>query len=263
MGLFSSISNVAQTVADSPIWYANPWTAAAKGVYEGGKYAYAKTQGNTYRQNYGAFGTSDGKFNFGMIPFIGAGWTNERNLKFQQENLDYQKWLQQEMFRREDSAVQRRAADLKAAGLSQTLAAGQGAGAGAVISTKAKEAIDTSGAVLQLIKMVSDITTSFTQRQLMESQTYSNNARANTENWNLRYYKDQGLPTNASGLGKVLAQIFGVVDKNQEKGVIPGNDYFVNKLKDLEWILKPQGEKNKELRRLEQEEIEKRKKLRR
>ena len=55
------------------------------------------------------------------------------NYKMQQQTLNYQKELQQQIFQREDNAVQRRAADLKAAGLSKTLAAGSAAGAGAAV----------------------------------------------------------------------------------------------------------------------------------
>lgn len=45
----------------------------------------------------------------------------------QQKQFEYDQNLQQTMFEREDNAVQRRAADLQAAGLSQTLAAGSAA----------------------------------------------------------------------------------------------------------------------------------------
>ena len=61
------------------------------------------------------------------------------NLQLQRDTLDYQKQLQQTMFDREDNAVQRRAADLKAAGLSQTLAAGGAAQAGPVVATQAPQ----------------------------------------------------------------------------------------------------------------------------
>lgn len=63
----------------------------------------------------------------------------DQNLNFQRENLAYQKELQQQIFQREDNAVQRRADDLQKAGLSKTLAAGSGAGAGSIVSTSAPQ----------------------------------------------------------------------------------------------------------------------------
>ena len=57
----------------------------------------------------------------------------EKNLNFQKETLQYQKDLQKEIFAREDNSVQRRVADLEAAGINKTLAAGSGASAGEAI----------------------------------------------------------------------------------------------------------------------------------
>lgn len=62
-----------------------------------------------------------------------------QNLGFQQQVFNYQKDLQNKLFEREDNAVQRRAADLEAAGLSKTLAAGSAAGAGDYVPVSAPQ----------------------------------------------------------------------------------------------------------------------------
>lgn len=65
--------------------------------------------------------------------------TNLLNYNLQKKQFAYQQDLQKQIFAREDNAIQRQVKDLKAAGLSPTLAAGGGANAGSVVSTSAPQ----------------------------------------------------------------------------------------------------------------------------
>lgn len=63
------------------------------------------------------------------------------NIGSQLYNYGYQRDLQQQIFQREDNALQRRMADAEAAGLNKfSVANGSGAGAGSVVSTSAPQA---------------------------------------------------------------------------------------------------------------------------
>lgn len=60
--------------------------------------------------------------------------TNFLNYGLQKDAFDYQKGLNERIFEREDTAIQRRMADAKAAGVNPYAVAGQGAGAGGSVS---------------------------------------------------------------------------------------------------------------------------------
>lgn len=59
------------------------------------------------------------------------------NLDYQRENLDYQKALQERLFQREDTNIQRQVADARAAGVSPLAIGLQGGSAGTAIETQA------------------------------------------------------------------------------------------------------------------------------
>lgn len=108
-------------------------------------------------------------------------------------NFEYQKNLQQQIFGREDNAVQRRAADLQKAGLSKTLAAGDGAGAGSAISTSPfsgsaphRSPVDLISAGMNMAQGLSDIRkvqaeteNALKQNEVMDSQLLNDEYQRN------------------------------------------------------------------------------------
>ena len=173
-------------------------------------------------------------------------WNKEQ----QQNNLDYQKDLQAQIFQREDDSVQRRVADLKKAGLSPTLAAGSGAGAGSVISTQApqmsgledlgksitaalnvkaleqaNQSIDKTAEERILIKkqqLKTDIDSRLSAAAAVKAQADTTKAIADAKLTDLKSAQqsmdnkiqaDTGLPSNPSGPAKYYRDATGILNK--------------------------------------------------
>ena len=143
---------------------------------------------------------------------------NEWAQDFSERNLQFQQYQYEDQKQREDTAVQRRAADLEQAGFNKLMAAGQGANAGSTVGTVSpggqapqlqlgiQQSIDT---IYNALKMKNDLSMSETQRRLIEEQilteaTNRDLAISNAENidaktkeilYNYNKSRDLGLRT--------------------------------------------------------------------
>lgn len=101
-------------------------------------------------------------------------WQQHQNYDAARAAQDWAQYQQINTWNREDTAVQRRVADLRAAGLSPVLAAGSAASSGPVVTMKPAQRemlSDPSVNVMNMIRMTQDMLTSASQRELIEQQT--------------------------------------------------------------------------------------------
>lgn len=127
-------------------------------------------------------------------------------------NYRYQKKLQKEIFRREDTSINRRVHDLKASGLSPVLAAGQGADTGGIVSTRQPEIDPTLATAIytSLATMEKDFAVKDEQIQNLRAQRELTDMNTLIKAWDYEKYVQSGMASNASGLAKTLRDIYGL-----------------------------------------------------
>lgn len=142
-------------------------------------------------------------------------FNNERNIDFAKQNLEWQKYVQNQTWQREDNAVQRRAADLKAAGFNPLLAAGGAASSGQAVATTAPQSnLKTNFAetAIALARAQNDISMTRSQQELLKQQADVTRQNADLLRMQKEWYQNHPdyAPGVESGLhtGKGVTQVF-------------------------------------------------------
>lgn len=151
---------------------------------------------------------------------IGSIFNNERNLKFQKDAQNWNKYAQEKTWEREDNAVQRRVADLRGAGLHPTLAAGNAAQAGSptkIDPISSSDALGTEGAISGMTRAA----------QTQQSIAATDAARSVAEMNRANILKIGAEAAKASSMNEVI---------RKEWGLDPGTKPYMHDKYGDQWI---------------------------
>jgi len=147
----------------------------------------------------------------GLINTVWGNINAGRNLELQGQQLDYQKAMQQNAWAREDNAVQRRVADLKAAGLSPVLAAGSAAQSSGPIqvTTPQRDYVPTDVNILGEMQQMNQVRQTEAQARLTEA------AATEKEFSNEYFMKKIGIPVEGMDIwGKRIGELLNTLSGN-------------------------------------------------
>lgn len=121
----------------------------------------------------------------GLAGLVNTGyniWSNKRD-------FDYQKALQQQIFEREDTAIQRRMNDLKAAGINPNLAAGSAASPGSVVGRSNTPDVNI-GSVLDYLQANNILKQQKEQIKILQYQKEGARMKNENDAWNYDMNQD-------------------------------------------------------------------------
>jgi len=157
-----------------------------------------------------------------ILGMIGQGlglFGDMANMGMQYQGMQYQKEVQKKTWEREDNAVQRRAADLQAAGINPLLAAGSAAASSTPIQVGVPQAdLSNAQGMSTMLRQGKENALTQSQKDLIDQQYWREaeiykskveeakanaklaSTKADEEAYNLGVWKSRGLPTNQGGM---------------------------------------------------------------
>lgn len=164
--------------------------------------------------------------------FMGAS-SASKNYRAQMKALEWQKEAQKTTWEREDNAIQRRVKDLRAAGMSPVLAAGQGAQSSGPIQVTAPQyqknwslgsALDKASTLMSLMQGKQNIAVTEEQRKLVELQQDALKIENAKKARDLKIMEETGLSSDPSPIAKMGRDAY--LFANQVKSIVQGASNF-------------------------------------